>query len=139
MKKVLSIIAIVIVSFTLNVKAQNAPGLPTRVQSPFGPVTTSTIAVTGATTVPVINNVMYVDASTAPLTGNITINLTLNLTSKVGSKIFMKITTTGVQTVNFGTGFICPTLTGVVNKTFACVFYFDGFNYIPTGQPYQIN
>lgn len=137
MKKVLAIIAIV--SFTLNVKAQNAPSLPTRVQAPFGPVTTSTIAVTGATTVPVINNIMYVDASTAPLTGNITINLTFNLASKVGSKIFMKITTTGVQTVTFGTGFICPTLTGVVNKTFACQFFFDGFNYIPTGQPYQIN
>lgn len=109
------------------------------IKSPFGAPDSFTLAATGTTALTIVNKVTMIDGVTTQITGNVTINLTLDSRLEVGSVIYLKTATAATQTVTFGTGFTCPTLTGVAGKTFSSAFVYDGSKFLPTAAPYQIN
>ena len=111
----------------------------TNIKAPFGAVDQFALVATGTTTLNVTNSRSLIDGVTVPLTGNAVINLTLDSRLEAGAKVYMKVSTTGLSTVTFGTGFTAPLLTGVAGKTFVAAFYYDGSKFLPTAAPYQIN
>ena len=109
------------------------------IKSPFGSADTAVLLATGTTTIAISNNQTLIDGATVPLTGNAVINLALDSRLMLGAEIDLKVATTGITTVTFGTGFICPLITGVAGKTFCASFYYDGSKFLPKSAPYQIN
>lgn len=58
----------------------------------------------------------------------------------VGDEIILKVSSDGTaRDLTFGNGFTAPVLTGVINKTKAQHFVYDGTNFIPTAAAIQIN
>jgi hypothetical protein len=109
------------------------------IKAPFGVADTLVLAATGTTALTISNRNTVIDGVTTQITGNATINLTLDSRLELGSTIYLKTSTAATQTVTFGTGFTCPTLTGVAGKTFVTAFVYDGSKFLPTAAPYQIN
>ena len=112
------------------------------IKSPFGATDVFVLAPTGTTSLNIINGQTLIDGATTQLTAAATINLTFNTLDtrlSIGAEILLKVATTGITTVTFGTGFIAPVLTGVTGKTFSVSFYYDGVNFLPKSAPYQIN
>lgn len=96
------------------------------------PAFAATLAVTIVNLVTILNP--------ATLTGAMTVNLTLDQGIKAGARIvFIALSDTTARTVTFGTGFTSPTLAGVISKTKAIEFVYDGTTFKPTSAGVQID
>ena len=113
--------------------------MPVTIRAPFGASDKFVLAATGTTALTIYNRGSVIDGSTIQLTGAATINLTNDVRLEVGATINLKATFVGITTLTFGTGFICPAITGAAGKTFTATFYYDGVNFLPIAAPYQIN
>jgi hypothetical protein len=105
---------------------------------PFGnaDVQTPTYAATLAVT---ITDRMTILAPTA-MSGALTVNLTINEGIKAGARLFCYFLSDGTaRAVTFGTGFTGPVLAGVISKTKALEFVYDGTTYKPTALGVQID
>ena len=110
------------------------------VNFPFGKADIHTQLAADTTIAITVNNYMTViDCVTNQSTANKTINLTLGEGVPVGARLYYQVNTAATQTTTFGTGFLCPVLTGVLGKTFSAEFVYNGTNFQPVGAPYQIN
>ena len=69
-----------------------------------------------------------------------TVNLTLDQSVRAGARIlFIALSDGTARTVTFGTGFTSPTLAGVISKTKAIEFVYDGTTFKPTSAGVQID
>jgi hypothetical protein len=109
------------------------------VKFPFGPADTLALTATGAQALTIANTATIVDGVTTISTATRTLNLAIDAAVPAGAKIFVKAKFTGTETLVFGTGFLCPTLTGVAAKEFNVEFTYDGTTFKPTAAPYQVN
>jgi len=108
------------------------------VQYPFGnadvqaPAYAATIAATITDQMTII--------SPAQLTGALTLNLTINSGVRAGARIlFVAVSDGTARTTTFGTGFTSPTLAGVISKTKAIEFVYDGTTFKATSVGVQID
>lgn len=109
------------------------------VNHPFGAPTTATLTATGSQAITLDDALTLIDGTTTIATGARTLVLTIPSSVLIGAQIFLKVKTTGIETTVFSTGFTCPTITGVVGKTFCAAFRYDGVTFKPTAAPYQID
>ena len=76
----------------------------------------------------------------AVLTGALTLNLTIDQGILAGARLLLVALSDGTaRTVTFGTGFTSPVLAGVISKTKAIEFVYDGVSYKPTSAGVQID
>jgi hypothetical protein len=74
------------------------------------------------------------------LTGALTLNLTLDQNVRAGARIlFIALSDGTARTTTFGTGFTSPTLAGVISKTKAIEFVYNGTAFIATSVGVQID
>jgi len=76
----------------------------------------------------------------AAMSGALTINLTISAEVKIGAKLVLRALSDGTaRTVTFGTGFQSGTMAGVISKTKAIEFTYDGTYFIPSSNGIQID
>lgn len=108
------------------------------VEYPWGVADVQTPAY-AATIAATISNQMTI-INPATLTGALTLNLTLDQGVKAGARIlFIALSDTTARTTTFGTGFTSPTLAGVISKTKAIEFVYDGTTFKATSVGVQID
>ena len=103
----------------------------------FGYSTALTIAYAAAMEAEVSDtrNIISID-----LTGNGELSLAATSKPTLGDEIFLKVSSDGTaRDLTFGSGFIAPTLAGVINKTKVLHLVYDGANFIAAGAAVQIN
>lgn len=131
MKKLLTILSIATV---LGVKAQT-----TKVISyPFGAAQSFTCAPSGTVAVTVSNQAAYM-SSVPTLTANTTLSVTAASSLKAGAVVLVAIKTTSTEVVTYGGSLKSLPDTGVVGKTFAKAFMYNGSYFYPMGSKQQID
>lgn len=110
-----------------------------QLEFPYGSTDIQTPAY-AATIAATIQNLMTIIAP-AQMTGALTINLTLDQGVKAGARLLVKALSDGTaRTVTWGTGFSNATaMTGVISKTKAIEFVYDGTGFVPTSAGVQID
>lgn len=105
---------------------------------PYGTADVQTPAY-AATIAATVQNLMTI-INPAQLTGALTLNLTLDQGVKAGARLlFIAVSDGTARTTTFGTGFTSPTLAGVISKTKAIEFVYDGTTFKPTSAGVQID
>ena len=105
---------------------------------PFGAADVQTPAYAATITATIVDLVTIINPAT--LTGALTLNLTLDQGVKAGSRIlFIALSDGTARTTTFGTGFTSPTLAGVISKTKAIEFVYDGTTLKATSVGVQID
>jgi hypothetical protein len=73
-------------------------------------------------------------------TGALTLTVTAGSGLKAGARLFVEVgSDTTARDTTFSTGFVAPTLTGVISKKKTQSFVYDGTNFIATSAGVQIN
>ncbi len=109
------------------------------VKWPFGDATVEVLAAAGVLAINIVNEMTIIDGASAIATGNRTINLTVSPNVGIGAMIVLKMKTTAVETMTFGTKMLGAVITGVAGKTKVTTFIYDGTNFINTGTPIQLD
>lgn len=134
MKKTIGIIAIcasLIGAFAFT-NYQTTPQWPNGISTPL------TIAVTGTTALTISNKMNHV-ASVPTLTANATVSLTAATGLKAGAIVSLAVKTTSTETTTFAGAIVAPVVTGVVGKTWAQSFIYNGTYFYPCGAKIQVD
>jgi hypothetical protein len=107
------------------------------VDFPWGKADEQNLAA-GANIAATITNAMTV-LTIAILTVNANLKLAINRKLPVGSQLLVKWSTTGTETLAFGTAIDSATVTGVAGKNRAQGFIYDGVSFKPMGAAVQID
>ncbi len=105
---------------------------------PFGAADVQTPAYAATITATITDLLTVIQPGT--LTGALTLNLTLDQNVRAGARIlFIGLSDGTARTTTFGTGFTSPTLAGVISKTKAIEFVYNGTAFIATSVGVQID
>jgi hypothetical protein len=105
---------------------------------PFGNADVQTPAYAATIAVTITDRMTILEP--AVMTGALTVNLTIDQGIKAGARIFGAFLSDGTaRAVTFGTGFTAPVLAGVISKTKALEFVYDGTSFKPTALGVQID
>ena len=130
MKKILSIAALLTCLST--VKAQSV------INYPFGAAQDFSVAVSGTTTVNVLNQMAYV-SSVPTLTAAATISLTASSSLKAGAMLLVTVKTTSTEVTTFAGSILAPSVTGAAGKTWSQAYLYNGTNFYPCGAKIQVD
>ena len=109
-----------------------------KVAVPFGPADVQTPAY-AATIAATVKDLMTI-IKPAAMTGALTLNLTIDQGVRTGARLLVVgLSDATARTITFGTGFTSPVMAGVISKTKAIEFVYDGVSFKPTSAGVQID
>ena len=107
---------------------------------PFGSADVQAPAYAATLAVTIVNQVTFLSTAAA-MSGAMTVNLTITAGIKAGARLMCTFLSDGTaRTVTWGTGFSqANALAGVISKTKAIEFIYNGTAFVPTGSGVQID